>query len=446
MSKLSYSVNATFHPVGEGLFSSLDFLLPRCDSISRFSMVYDCGSLSSGTIRRRVHVYTRNRRILDLLVISHLHYDHVSGLINLFEKLTINTVMLPYLSPLERLLTAALQPEEPTWYYMFLADPISFLASLGAKRIILIFGGEHHREFGLPGSPSPKEDGFRLDTSWLNKIDKEKLEEIRNVEVLRDIERVECYYAVGTAFIIACGKPIAKIIPFLKSVKLENIEEFRKCICKKIFEGFFCEPPYIVKSTDLIKILTDREKRRKLKECYEELFPRRLNLTSLVIWINLAGRVLELYAGYIADNKELVRLLNISRENPYIFISYPYEMLKYFPRYSLYDSSLSIVLTGDLPLREVSSEFHSYFNGLIDTIKVFQIPHHGSEDSFHETFRLGPCPAAALSYGLWNRYGHPSYEALDFYNENAGRIFHVTEVSGARFAGRIHLDYARALI
>jgi glyoxylase-like metal-dependent hydrolase (beta-lactamase superfamily II) len=64
---------------------------------------------------------------LHLLVVSHLDYDHVSGLDYLLTKAHAQYVVIPYLSPIERLFLAAKNTNSAPWYYRFLIDPVAFL-------------------------------------------------------------------------------------------------------------------------------------------------------------------------------------------------------------------------------------------------------------------------------------------------------------------------------
>ncbi len=140
-----------FHPVGQGLFTSIEI----CDENNRkiFSIIFDCGSTKScsRSLRQCIDKYIDNNssRKVNLLTLSHLHYDHVSGLTRLLSEIDAETVVLPYLTPLERLLVAVSQRPKPLWYYSFLASPATFLAGLGIRNIVFLTGtgDEVHRNY-----------------------------------------------------------------------------------------------------------------------------------------------------------------------------------------------------------------------------------------------------------------------------------------------------------
>jgi len=100
--------------------------------------IYDCGA------EKRKHLYNiirdyKNKELpsskVDLLILLHLHDDHVSGLNVLLNGISVDTVILPYLSPIERLMVALRRNDLPLWFYEFLADPVDFLLEKGVARI-----------------------------------------------------------------------------------------------------------------------------------------------------------------------------------------------------------------------------------------------------------------------------------------------------------------------
>jgi len=81
---------------------------------------------------------------MDLLVLSHLHDDHIAGLNGLLKRpqISIDLAVLPYLSPIERLIVASTKISLPRWFYEFWADPVQFLIENGVKRVMLLGGSE----------------------------------------------------------------------------------------------------------------------------------------------------------------------------------------------------------------------------------------------------------------------------------------------------------------
>ena len=84
-----------FHNVGQGLFYTGQI---RCND-KKFNFVYDCGTIS-GSTQNPIKQYKKylNNDPIDMLVISHFHQDHTSGIPPLLHKQTVKTVVIPYYS------------------------------------------------------------------------------------------------------------------------------------------------------------------------------------------------------------------------------------------------------------------------------------------------------------------------------------------------------------
>lgn len=92
------------HPVGHGFFHSSTIR----SEFRRFDYIVDCGGVSSA-VARQIQAFKEGRddRSLDLLMISHFHADHVSGLDSLLSDLRVMALAVPYLSPEAKLLCLA---------------------------------------------------------------------------------------------------------------------------------------------------------------------------------------------------------------------------------------------------------------------------------------------------------------------------------------------------
>ncbi|MGD0202935.1 MAG: MBL fold metallo-hydrolase [Candidatus Bathyarchaeia archaeon] len=146
-----------FHNAGQGLFYS--------GKINDFEFVYDCGSFRKQHLNDIVLDYknTLPNGKLDLLILSHLHEDHVAGLYTLFHnnpKTSVERVILPYLSPAERLVLAVGAPTLYTgdWYYNFLSDPVRFFLERGVKRITYLGGSERDRQIENSENPDVRDN------------------------------------------------------------------------------------------------------------------------------------------------------------------------------------------------------------------------------------------------------------------------------------------------
>src|ERR1700760_2514664 len=93
---------AEFHPVGQGCFYSGRIVL---DGERQFNFVYDCGTNSDQEfVQSEItnHPIKKNNEVLDLCVISHFHYDHVSGISELLKNTECRRLVIPYYDKIER--------------------------------------------------------------------------------------------------------------------------------------------------------------------------------------------------------------------------------------------------------------------------------------------------------------------------------------------------------
>lgn len=100
MSKITFK--RTFHPIGQGAFYTE---IISKENINICRVVYDCGTNSSQRILKNEINNTFDKDdTIDILLLSHLHADHVSGIGHLKERCRIKTVVLPLLNDFEKLI------------------------------------------------------------------------------------------------------------------------------------------------------------------------------------------------------------------------------------------------------------------------------------------------------------------------------------------------------
>lgn len=261
------TIDFTFHNVGQGLFYS--------GKVGDFNFIYDCGSERINHLNSVVSNYKNNELIVsrvDLLILSHLHDDHVIGLDALFSSgMTVDTVVLPYLSPTERLMVALKRNDLPDWFYDFLGDPVSFLIKKGARRVIIVGGSKAYspehasideerdrdKKEGLDLSEMPddkvlKDEILQKDTHWKELLDTKKLY-IKNHR----------------------GRITARGLWFFRFFNCKPEDSKRELFedCVKL----------VIQNGDWKSVIRSKSQRKKLKNCYEKL-QGEFNDTSLVVY------------------------------------------------------------------------------------------------------------------------------------------------------------------
>ncbi|MEB3825687.1 MAG: MBL fold metallo-hydrolase [Desulfurococcales archaeon] len=426
--------------MGQGLFSTLD--LTNNHSYQSFSAIYDCGSENKASLKTKINNYKKqlkNNKI-DILFISHLHYDHTSGLPILLKNVSVEVAVLPYINVFERLLIAIEAVQwgiEEEWYYELLSDPVAFLRERGVKNVFFLvdpregYGGGR-RPFVPPPNdtggedkdknherrPRDKED-YNISIK-LRKIDKDNiinhLENIYHVNLnyylfkdiayeVKEYSDVNFYESLGYIS-VNDKKCILYFSPFTKSISWKKLCKFISCV-KKI-------------NRNIKDIIKDKNLLKNLKCCYTKI-NKDLNYTSMAIITGTCYKYHIIYfpkchyccyynylCKYIFEHKHCYcHLLNKSK-------------------------SILVLYTGDLPLfnDKICEEFCNYYKHLLDNICVYQIPHHGSKTSYNSKLGLCAC-SMVVSYGLKNKYNHPDTNVLQQYEYHLSccikSIFHVTE-------------------
>lgn len=94
--KTNFTMTRTIHPVGQGAFYSERFFDNERQTV--FLAVYDCGSQNKKKLKNYINHYFSEGETIDLLFISHLDEDHVSGIQFLLErKIRVRYLVLPLL-------------------------------------------------------------------------------------------------------------------------------------------------------------------------------------------------------------------------------------------------------------------------------------------------------------------------------------------------------------
>ena len=152
----SFCFSYRYHPVGQGMFCSGRLTRPIG---ADFRWVYDCGTDRGRNPRPREHVKREIASLrdeptsadpphLDLVTLSHFDTDHLSGLLDLISEFTIGTLLLPYLTPWDRLIIALIEDTDVGDDLLdFLVEPTAFLLERAGEgrigRILLVpSGGE----------------------------------------------------------------------------------------------------------------------------------------------------------------------------------------------------------------------------------------------------------------------------------------------------------------
>ena len=431
-----------FHPVGQGLFYS--------GRINDFHFVYDCGTVSRKKyMNAAIDAYVRalgrngqrNRKPLDMLVISHFHGDHMNGVKDLLKRTKgVKEVVLPYLHPAERLLVAAeyainnkldALPED---YIAFLADPAAYFGggegSPEATIVTFILPGGPVGEWGNAGERGAVEQpggaGAGVRYGWLPDIVQKKeidKDPALNTEKVKLRTHASIFYSTLWSFKFYCRAGKAT---------MEDIEAKLRALERPI-------GPSGIEASGLAVII--RTRLDDLKKIYRELFSSSpgQNSTSLVC---CHGPAMPLDNGMgkmrwwadilIEPLLSPQQHLKILHKGSCQWVVHFFHRCRGEPCHAgcHMPPPFYQMLFGDA--NPEIDEYNTHFQSELQEISVALLPHHGANSGWHGDLpRVMPnCSIWVASFGLGNQYGHPCESAVSALKGANREILLCTQVQG----------------
>lgn len=388
----------TMQNVGQGLFYCGNLKLSHTNN--DFNFVYDCGSENRSHLNRIINNYKIDiSPNLDLLIISHLHDDHIIGLENLLDGINVDTVILPYMSPLERLIVALKKINLPKSYYEFLEEPIQYLLKKGVRRIVLV-GGKSGASGPSFYKISTEHSDIKMDIKTLfddNLLEEHVLDNEPEINKFIDEEKLLIKNHFGYISIFG----LWGFRFFNCEVDHKKLQRFKNCIDS------------IVDGTDIKEFIKSKARLKSLRPCYETIFGRtRLNNTSLSV-----------FTGPLGNYKKIFPIPNLWLSNlKHWYSTCPYSYDEKFFNNKVAPASkinhIGNLLTGDIDMNFSWNNFITHFKNSLPQTFLVQIPHHGSKYNWNKNILNEINDSIWLvAAGLKNRFGHPHNKVIrDIYN------------------------------
>lgn len=381
-----------------------------------YTIVYDCGTSTfiagnSQSLNREIDLFKsknfqfNHNNEIDLLFISHLDYDHVSGLKRLIKEFNIKNIILPYIEKeyrkfflvsFEKFDETENKPSDDDLsiedYILFIESPNTFIQNNSKEAKIYFVKPNDKLEFEnkVYDNENQSEDIYPIGNSLV------KTEELTTTENI-------FLYDNNLQFFI---HKKWEFTTYVKSVSKEAITKLDDCL-KKILN----------KSKNLcfedLKRLVNYN-RKEAHECYKKCVGD-INSHGLVL---LHGPI-----GF----KQLYGKV-YSTEEQFGFCDYRYQRF-YYRRYNFISSmnnlKMGTLLFGDTSLKGQNKiKFPYNFKKKLVNVHIVQIPHHGSSKNwdFQEFRKLKIGTQinqwnnrfiAVCNFGFGNTYGHPSHHVLN---------------------------------
>lgn len=153
--------------VGQGFFHTAEL---QAEDGRNLRYVYDCGAMKKYETARNARIDEYLRAVganaaLDILFISHIHFDHISGIERLLDKtngLTVDTIVMPLINVADRLFAyARAANDDPAaindpFFRELVVNPANALGRLGPRQILFVRRGSP--DSGAPGYRAQDED------------------------------------------------------------------------------------------------------------------------------------------------------------------------------------------------------------------------------------------------------------------------------------------------
>ena len=338
------------------------------------TFVYDCGSNQQQALRDSIEGIGFDQ--VDILFLSHLDSDHVSGVDYLLANRRVETVVIPGLDMVESVVAACRSAGGAgitTDLASFLADPVMWFGDRGVRRVVMVgrpaSGGAPIPPLGGGDGPwhpiFPQHTDYGLDYKIVTPGRLPKIQHRRfgraQVEVIHTEPEVEIWTESWSG-----ANRFARwlLIPYVHPYHASNLDLFRRT--------FFALMGMTVSEAEIdskwrrrfLERLSDRERRKELRACYAVLANDHNEVS------------MSLYSGPDPGVSQWQRK----------WPQFDGRSVKVSPRSWSSQGPVGWLSTGDANLRkaETRDAWLARYARYLPNVGVFQLPHHGSNHNLHE--------------------------------------------------------------
>lgn len=419
----------SFFKAGQGAFYGGRICSHENNKI--YTIVYDCGtspfiSGNSQSLNQEIDLFKNSPSLypcsdeIDLLFISHLDYDHVSGLKRILKEFKVKNIILPYLEIQQRqFFLVSINSDNSTDdlgiddYTSFVETPHDFIKESSENNEIQLYfvrsDGKSEIQYQNYDNENPSLDLYPRGT--IN-TQTEELNNEPNVFV----------YENNLQFFI---QRKWEFTTYVKSVNRSAVSELENCL-----KGEFNKKPNEDLTPDDLKSIVTT-KRKEAHKCY----------TNCIGEINSHGLIL-LHGPIRFDHLDGITCSDCELNHFRSSFRYQDDCYDYHHLGNNNPVMMGTLLFGDTSINPDNNPvtFPDAFKNKLVYVHVVQVPHHGSHknwdfDKFKELkigdamVRIGKTFTPVCNFGFGNKYGHPSHEVL---NDLSSAMFLNTQFSRLR--------------
>jgi len=352
--------------------------------------IFDCGSNQTGALAAEID---RLPNHIDLLFISHLDDDHVSGIDRLLAQRSVGEIILPYLSDETRLMmvaSASARARLTGTLLDLLSDPVAWFDERGAKRVTFIDGADENggagEVFRRPVEPDLREIRT-LTTKWTKAPQRR-----RSTGNARRVPADAALQVVGSDEIGKGSWALDYVfVPHAHPPRRALVKAFAAELAKQ-FRGRTTE--------QIVQAARTSKGRERLHRCYDSIWSDH-NLVSMSLYTGPTGN-------------------GASWES--------YDHLP--PHWSQTRKAAGWISTGDASFASMTRRrsFGRRYDAFAREVGVFVVPHHGAATSWNPAAIY---PFVNLHTGLAtagpNGYGHPHPLVISDFARAGVRFHQVSE-------------------
>lgn len=389
------------YPVGQGGFYAEHHRRPDSRTV-----VYDCGSGCGGVtpaLAREIQAFHDYSKLLDALVLSHFHADHLNRINQLLTKITggARRIFLPYLSPDQAILVAfdavlvAYEEEGADAVATTLETVLPWTTDLAAR------------------------DGFQI--IQVNDVQESEGDEPAVVRYLGDL-------------------PTGRMDHRQRISLRRDRRPWNDWILK-----FFCKK---APDTAIKKLLASLESLG-----FQRAWLKSSSAGDFAKWLKKQGIMKKIRSAYEVipgadDSHNVVSMCCYSGPHPDEPWHHRHYRLLHTAMWPVRDTQESDrrvgwIGTGDLGLKgeETLRQFHEHYVDELPLVGTMQVPHHGSRHNSDHRLMIGKDLLLTVNYGSDNRYHHPDGRVVLELQRYGARVWPVTEQAESAMRQTIFPDY-----